>query len=563
NGGRMDEILTWLGKYGVHTVAFGAGVAIVVLAPDPAEKAAGALLAIIAWKKVKGYFGGLMNAGLGTVKVGFGSIWSDKNGNATDETITFMSGEPYTATLNMQRRNATTGNQSDTAEGFVNFFNTFDLLSEAVNKLNGVIEFVNDHVFFANISLVPVFTMPADSPLITETAETDSYESLQFSVADPGVEIGNVSFADGEISITLNVVNDEDSIETTLNYTYDDEFSHFTGSFPVVVTSACANSDLAVPLTGNGNAATGTATGGVPPYTYAWSNSMTGATITGLEPGIYVVTATDAIRCTALANVQIEDVGEFNLFTDAAAVKAIRMANGLDVSDPRWDSGDENEVIAVLAENHANVTNNRVVKLSFGFLNLTTIPETIGNLTNLTELNLRHNQLTTLPETIGNLTNLMILTMDNNQLTTMPEAIGNLTNLTELILVNNQLTTLPATIGNLTNLIILNLDTNQLSTIPETIGNLTNLTTLFLSQNQLSTIPETMGNLTNLTDLNLYSNQLTTVPGTIGNLTNLLTIKVTYNPNLKCLPIEVWNLPCDIYYEGSGITEYGDTDCSH
>jgi hypothetical protein len=41
-----------------------------------------------------------------------------------------------------------------------------------------------------------------------------------------------------------------------------------------------------------------TPTGGVPPYTYTWSNGETGNTIDGLEKGIYSVTITDATGCS-------------------------------------------------------------------------------------------------------------------------------------------------------------------------------------------------------------------------------------------------------------------------
>jgi gliding motility-associated-like protein len=55
---------------------------------------------------------------------------------------------------------------------------------------------------------------------------------------------------------------------------------------------------------GTGSAA---ANGGYPPYTYVWSNAMTGANISGLCAGPYTVTVTDAIGCTATASINVTE----------------------------------------------------------------------------------------------------------------------------------------------------------------------------------------------------------------------------------------------------------------
>ncbi|MHA1386077.1 MAG: leucine-rich repeat domain-containing protein, partial [Candidatus Helarchaeota archaeon] len=78
-------------------------------------------------------------------------------------------------------------------------------------------------------------------------------------------------------------------------------------------------------------------------------------------------------------------------------------------------------------------------------------------------MNLGDNQLTTLPESIGNLKSLKELYLEGNELTTLPESIGNLKSLKELYLRNNKLTALPESLGGLDNLKTLYLAGNPLS----------------------------------------------------------------------------------------------------
>jgi len=56
---------------------------------------------------------------------------------------------------------------------------------------------------------------------------------------------------------------------------------------------------------GNNGTATATATGGTGTYNYNWSNGGNSATITGLAPGTYTVTATDGNGCTDITTVQV------------------------------------------------------------------------------------------------------------------------------------------------------------------------------------------------------------------------------------------------------------------
>ena len=146
---------------------------------------------------------------------------------------------------------------------------------------------------------------------------------------------------------------------------------------------------------------------------------------------------------------------------------------------------------------------------------------------NVIELILNENNLTgTIPDLIGDLTNLQRLYLNDNQLSgSIPPVLGNLNNLQDLHLGDNQLTgSIPPVLGNLNNLQILYLRLNQLSgSIPPELGNLNNLQILSLRLNQLSgSIPPELGNLNNLQNLYLDGNQLeASIPTELQNLTNL------------------------------------------
>jgi internalin A len=168
-------------------------------------------------------------------------------------------------------------------------------------------------------------------------------------------------------------------------------------------------------------------------------------------------------------------------------------------------------------------------KLDLSDIELSTLPEAIGQLSKLWELDLSGNQLSTLPEAIGQLTSLQTLILRSNQLSSLPPEIGKLTNLQSLYLGSNQLSSLPPEIGKLTSLQTLSLWSNQLSPLPEAIGQLSKLRVLLLSANQLSTLPEAIGQLSHLRELGLSRNQLSPLPEVIGQLSQLQVLDLSGN----------------------------------
>lgn len=198
------------------------------------------------------------------------------------------------------------------------------------------------------------------------------------------------------------------------------------------------------------------------------------------------------------------------------------------------------------------------------------IPPEIGNLENLTMLNLSFNQLSgEIPPEIGNLQNLNMLFLRENQLTgEIPSEIGNLENLTNLDLSSNQLSgEIPIEIDSLLNLTDLNIGDNNLQgELRETLCNIN----AYLNGNNFcppypacfdynNIFPQNCENLIcddssvglwgwcfnidSTTGLNAqYSNLSGNIPPEIGELVNLETLNLSNNNLGGEIPSEIFIL---------------------
>nr|TKS15223.1 hypothetical protein D5086_0000035970 [Populus alba] len=219
-------------------------------------------------------------------------------------------------------------------------------------------------------------------------------------------------------------------------------------------------------------------------------------------------------------------------------------------------------------------------------------PMGIFQLPNLRFLSIRYNPYLTgyLPEFQSGSQLEILLLAGTNFSGQLPESIGNLKSLTELDVAESNFSgVIPSSLGNLTKLNYLDLSHNNFSgKIPFTFVNLLQLTYLSLSSNNFSSgtlhwlcnltkltfvgfkrtnsygeIPSCLGNLTQLTQLSLNVNELTgQLPSWIGNQTQLILLGLGANKlhgpisdSIFRLPnLETLNLGKNLF---SGTVEFG------
>ncbi|RHN57116.1 putative protein kinase RLK-Pelle-LRR-XII-1 family [Medicago truncatula] len=200
------------------------------------------------------------------------------------------------------------------------------------------------------------------------------------------------------------------------------------------------------------------------------------------------------------------------------------------------------------------------------------IPESLGQLINLTEFDMMRNFLEgKIPNSIGKLKNLGRLVLQQNSLSGNITTIGNLTTLFELYLhTNNFEGSIPITLrhctqlqtfgistnnlsgdipdhlfGYLENLINLDLSNNSLTgPLPLGFGNLKHLSLLYLYENKLSgEIPSDLGTCLSLTELILERNFFHgSIPWFLGSLRSLEVLDISNNSFSSTIPLELENL---------------------
>ncbi|MEM7515065.1 MAG: leucine-rich repeat domain-containing protein, partial [Bacteroidota bacterium] len=107
---------------------------------------------------------------------------------------------------------------------------------------------------------------------------------------------------------------------------------------------------------------------------------------------------------------------------------------------------------------------------------LVSLPDNLGKLEKLKDLNLHSNRLEILPGQIKALKNLQFLNLSDNNLQELGAEVGELQNLRSLYLHDNALAALPFQIGKLDQLEVLELSDNQINRLPSSLKNLSSLT---------------------------------------------------------------------------------------
>lgn len=245
-------------------------------------------------------------------------------------------------------------------------------------------------------------------------------------------------------------------------------------------------------------------------------------------------------------------------------------------TDPKWNRVDFSQAEISFSHKEIGTLPEQIIKmmknvrvLHLHNARLQSLPENIGTLTELRELNVSGNFITELPKSIGKLKNLTTLNLRNNEITTLPKSLSKLTNLKYLYLNGTLIDKeVPSEISDkrMKSLIHVDVDGDKwkflpeihplikngplqqleqhthpvaehdpygvttngarlaschLSRLPSCVCQMWQVHKLHLANNYLNELPEEIGDIRNLTHLDLRNNPLKTLPASLSKLKNL------------------------------------------
>ncbi len=156
---------------------------------------------------------------------------------------------------------------------------------------------------------------------------------------------------------------------------------------------------------------------------------------------------------------------------------------------------------------------------------LSSMPDDLKNLENLTNLVLCGNKLSEISESLTCLSKLKLLDVSRNVLTVLP-GLEKLTALQTLNVSGNRLSEFPD-ISSLAQLHVLDISHNALSALPAGISSesLSLLGQVFANGNEITEIPADLTNLQSLRTLDVSDNKLVAIPAELGDCSKMKDLK--------------------------------------
>lgn len=231
-------------KYKAAIVIMTASALVVVYGTTPIEKISGAVLMVVAGCKSVDFGRDFAEQKINTVTVKMNEITGVNNRNSLlSGVLELQNDEDQTVPFNTVDRTVIAADATKENSSTKLFFTNLIKYNGLVNQVNPILEWINTNIPFTNFDLIPVQVVPSTSATTINPINTQTYNSVSLSINNPNLSLVSTSLAsEGQLKIKVKIVGTtETTVEGFINYSFNDEFSTFSGKIPVRVSSDTEN----------------------------------------------------------------------------------------------------------------------------------------------------------------------------------------------------------------------------------------------------------------------------------------------------------------------------------
>lgn len=165
---------------------------------------------------------------------------NNRMANAPNAILTLTDNQATTLPFAVNARNFSNTDSNVQKELVQTYFTAKNKLNNFINDLNTAINWINNNVPLLTLSTINTVEVPATAALNSFDTNAQVMQRFSFSVNHPNLSLENATLqSDGQLNLKVKFVGNPSTttINSTLNYTYNDDFSSFTGSFPIEVNT--------------------------------------------------------------------------------------------------------------------------------------------------------------------------------------------------------------------------------------------------------------------------------------------------------------------------------------
>jgi hypothetical protein len=159
--------------------------------------------------------------------------------NRANSALSFVSNQLVTIPFTVGGRTINNADSNVQKVFMQTYFSAVNRLNGFINDLNGAIDWMNNNLPLTNLSHVNTVNVPNVSSEGSFDANAQLMQNFTFSVNHPNLSLETATLqTNGQLNLKINIIGTPSSIpiNSTLNYTYNDDFNNFSGQFDIQVT---------------------------------------------------------------------------------------------------------------------------------------------------------------------------------------------------------------------------------------------------------------------------------------------------------------------------------------